>query len=168
MATNSPAAASLNSSRLLFIRILRMRIWVLPGTTVRGKQFVRSVRSPRTRGVVRKVACVDRSPNFKDRVNDPPTRLDHVRALEQRLIPDHAVVKKAFIPGTDLLAEMVDVIEIHIDGSELDDRSRNFRTEVEGDAFVRLNVDLDPVRSQAIDRSIAEEDERCPVELHDD
>src|SRR5688572_4034691 len=63
---------------------------------------------------------------------------------------------------------MIDVIEVHIDGTDLDNRSRDLRAEMKRDPLVRLYVDLDPVSPQTIDGCIAEQDKRCLVELDGD
>src|SRR6476619_229144 len=128
--------------------------------------MIRVGRAPRASRIIRAVVRRYRLPNIEDRSDDFPACLDHIGTLEKRGVADHAVVKQPLVTGADRLAEMIDVIEIHIDRTHLDDRPRDLRTEMERDTFIRLDVNDDAVRAKFFDRSVAKQHQRRLFELN--
>ncbi len=63
---------------------------------------------------------------------------------------------------------MLDVVEIHVDRAHFHDRAGNFGTEMQRDAFVRLDVNNDSICGQTLHRRVAKQHERRGFELYDD
>src|SRR5262245_15439982 len=61
---------------------------------------------------------------------------------------------------------MLGIIEVHVDRPHFYDRPRYLRTEMQRNSFVRLDMDLDPVRPKTFYRSFAKQDERRLLELN--
>ena len=141
---------------------------VLPGTSIGLEQLIRVLRAPGAGRIIGKCPRGKCLPDVEDRVNDAPAGLDHVGTLKQRRIADHTVEEQPFVACTDLLAEVVEVVKIHIDGAHVNDGPWDLGTEMKRNAFVRLNMNDDAVCGQLFDRRIAKQYERSLFELNDD
>src|SRR5579872_5228978 len=64
-----------------------------PHPPIAFQQLIGLFRPPGAGGIVRKFAWWQRGPNIKHGINNTPTRLHHVRALEESSIPNHAIVE---------------------------------------------------------------------------
>ena len=131
-------------------------------------EVVRFFGAPRSGGVVGEVPRGQRFPDVEDRLDDFPAGFHHVGALEQRGIAEHAVVEQALVAGARLRAEVVGVVEVHVDFAQADDRPGDLRSEAERDAFVRLQPQHEPVAAQLFDARLPEKDERRAAKLNDD
>src|SRR5207248_9898541 len=130
-----------------------------PRAPVAFQQIVSLDRPPRACRIVRESAGGQSVPNVQNRLNHIPSRLDHVRALEERGITRHAIAQQSLVAGAVLQSEIGAVIEIHIHETELHDRSGNLCAEAERDAFLGLNMDDQAVGFQIFYRGVAEQDE---------
>src|SRR5262249_39940179 len=131
-------------------------------------QFFGVTRSPRARRIVREAARGKGVPNVDDGLNDAPAGFDHVSALEQRRVARHAIAQQALVTGAVLDAEIIAVVEVHVDEPELHHRAGDLHAEAERNAFFRLDVDHEAIRLEIFHRGIAEEHERRTPELNDD
>src|SRR5579862_5695490 len=77
----------------------------LPLAVIASEKIRGFLGTPGAGCVVGKIAPWQGLPVVQYRLHHAPTGFDHVRALEQRSIPDHAVIKKAFVPRARLAAE---------------------------------------------------------------
>src|SRR6185437_8235007 len=111
-----------------------------PLTAVALEQVIRFPRPPRTGGIIREIARRQRLPDVENRLHDAPARFDHVGALKQRGIANHAFVKEPLITSTGFRTKIIRVAEIHIHRAEFHDRPWNFRAELQGDSLLRLDV----------------------------
>src|SRR5260370_42702279 len=134
-----------------------------PGAALMCQQVCGCPGSPRTCRVVRERAWRQGLPYVQDRRNDRPASLDHIGTLKQRGVPDHAVVEQAFVAGAGLAAEVIHIIEIHLDGPLLHDRSRNLGAKLQGDAFIVRDRDYQLISLLALASSVAEQDERVAM-----
>ena len=107
-------------------------------------------------------------PDVDDRLNDAPAGFDHVGALEERRVADHAIAQEALVAGAVFDAEIIAVVEVHVDEAELHHGARNFRAEAERDAFFRLDVNDQAIRFEIFYGGVAEEDEWRAAKLDDD
>src|SRR5262249_4679218 len=139
-----------------------------PSAPIALQQLVGFAWSPGARWVVGEAARRQRVPDVKDGLDYGPTRFDHICALEQRGIADHAVAQEPFVSGGVFDTEVAGIIEIHVDESELHDRAWNLCSKTQCDAFVRLNVDEEPIRFDIFDGSVAKEHKGSSAELNDD
>src|SRR6202022_5166690 len=107
--------------------------------------------------IIGEAAGGQRVPDVDDRLDYAPASFDHVGTLEQSGVASHAIAQQALVTGAVFRAEIVAVVEIHVDETELHDRAGNFCAEAERDAFVGLNVDDQAIRLQIFSRRFAEE-----------
>ena len=77
-------------------------------------------------------------------------------------------MQKPFVAGAGLLAEIVGILEVHVDRAQAHDWARGLGAEAQRNAFFRLDVEHQLVRRQLFDRRIAEQDERRAAELNHD
>ncbi len=117
-----------------------------PRTTLARQQFVGFRRTPASRGVVWKAFGGNRGPHIQYGLNDSPARLDHVRALEQRGVADHAVVQKPFVSRAVRAPEVTRIVKFHVHKTKPHHRTGNLGAESQRDSFVGLNVNDQPVR----------------------
>src|SRR5438552_191311 len=87
---------------------------VPPVAPVALKEFFGFLRTPGSSGIVWKISRRKRLPHIEDRTDNAPSGLDHISALEQRLVADHAIVEQALVARGGLCAEVVGVLEIHV------------------------------------------------------
>src|SRR5580700_5838303 len=139
-----------------------------PRVAVARQQFVRFRRPPATRRVVRKVSSRNGSPRIQHRLNHPPTRLHHIRALEQSSVADHAVVQQPLVAGVVVTPKIARVVKVHVHQPEMHDRAWNLRSESQRDSFVGLNVNHQPVRLQIGNLRLAEQHEGRSPKLDGD
>src|SRR4051812_10394371 len=113
-----------------------------PRSPVSLNKHVSFFRTPGAGRIIWKVTSRNRFPNVKNGRNDSPACFDHICPLKKRGVADHAIVKKTFVTCCYLFLEVVAVIEVHVDRAHVNDRTRDLRAEMKGNAFVGLNVDL--------------------------
>ena len=82
-----------------------------PLAMIAREQVAGFFRSPGARRVIGKIARRQRVPDVQDRLHDAPAGFDHVGALEQSGVADHAVVEQALVARAGLAAEVVGVVE---------------------------------------------------------
>src|SRR3954462_6233534 len=133
---------------------------VFPLTAVFCEKAVRFGWAPGAGGVVWKVARRGGAPDVEDWSDNAPGGFDHIGTLEQGRVADHAIVKQTLVAGRDLVAEIIVVVKVHIDRPDIDERAGNLCTEMEGNAFVRLDVDDDAICPEAFDAGLTKQDER--------
>ena len=102
--------------------------------------------APRSGSVIREAASRERVPDVDDRLNDAPAGFNHVGALEERRVTSHAIAQEALVAGAVFNAEIIAVVEVHVDEAELHHGAGNFRAEAERDAFFRLDVNDQTIR----------------------
>src|SRR5215831_16429748 len=83
-----------------------------PLPIVRLKQLIGLYWAPCTRRIIWKLSRRQRSPHVQHWIDHAPSRLDHIRALEKRRIPDHAVVKQHLITGVGVGPKILRVFEV--------------------------------------------------------
>src|SRR5579871_750726 len=133
-----------------------VRFDITPCTPIAGHHFVGFARAPASGRIVWKIARWECLPDIKHGLDYAPPSLHHVRALEERCVTNHAVIKKALIACAVACAEVTRVIEIHVYESKFHHRTWNFRAESQRNAFFRLNVNHKPVRTRIFDWCFAE------------
>src|SRR6266436_3696825 len=111
-----------------------------PCAPIPRQQFVGFCRTPGSCGVVRKPFGRHGLPRVQHGLDNLPTRLDHVRALEQSGIPDHAVMQQSLISRIMRASEVAFVVKLHVHQAELHDRPWNLGSKSQGNPFVGLNV----------------------------
>src|SRR5258708_4022855 len=90
------------------------------------------------------------------RLHDAPSVLHDVGAHEQRLIADHDIVEQGLESDIRLLGEPVLVAEVHLDGGEINNRSRALDFELQGNAGIGRDAQHQPVGPQGVDRRVLE------------
>src|SRR5579863_1883467 len=138
-----------------------------PVTAIAFEQVVGFPRAPRTGWIVGKIARRQGLPDVENGLHHAPTRFDHVSALKQSCVADHAFIKQTFVTGAGLRAEIVGIAKIHIDGAEFHDGARNFCAELQRNTLLRLYVHNKLVGRKALDGGFAEEHEGHAFELND-
>ena len=83
------------------------------------------------RSIIRKFPWRQRPPDVQHRIDDAPSGFDHVRALKQSCVSDHAVVKQYFVPGIRICSEILRVFKAHVDGAHAQKWSGNLRSEIQ-------------------------------------
>src|SRR5512133_3430057 len=91
---------------------------ISPATAVPFEQLVGVLRAPGPCRVVWKVPRWQGTPHIEHRADHAPAGFDHIGALKQSLIADHAIVQQTFISGTRLHSEIVRILEIHVDRAQ--------------------------------------------------
>src|SRR5581483_3532488 len=91
---------------------------VAPAASVALHQIVGILRSPSSGSVVGEMARRERFPDIQYGVNHRPSSLDHISTLEERRVSDHAIVQQPLITGTGSDAEVVGVLEVHVDATQ--------------------------------------------------
>src|SRR5436305_47353 len=109
-------------------------------SSVALEQFVRIPRPPAARGIIGEITRRQRLPNVKRWTDHTPARLDHIGALKQRSIADHAIVQQTLITGTGLSTEIISVLEIHVHCTQSHDRAGNFRCELQRNSLLGLDM----------------------------
>ena len=79
-------------------------------------------------------------PDGKDRLNHAPTRFNHVGALEERGVADHAIAQQALVTGAVFRAAIGGVVEIHFDEAGRLHRAGKLRGAAERSAVRGLDV----------------------------
>src|SRR5256885_16515601 len=108
-------------------RLQESSIEIPPVAAVALHQLVGLFRSPASAGIIRKITWWQRLPYIQNRADYAPASFEHVTALEQCSIADHAVVQQALVTGAGLSAEIISVIEIHVHRTQSHDLAGNFR-----------------------------------------
>src|SRR6516165_8194909 len=139
---------------------------IAPCAAVTGHHFIRVSWAPTARGVVREVARGQGVPHVQNWLNDAPACFDHVRALEQSGVADHAVVKKALVTRAVRGSEIARVIKVHVNEAELHGGAGNLRAEAKRNSLVGLDVNDQTVRARVLDRRPAEKLKRRTAELN--
>src|SRR5580700_10978959 len=138
-----------------------------PGApTVVGDEFVSRHWSGATGWIIRKIVRFLRCPCIKHWLNDAPTRLYHVRALEQRCIADHAIVDERLISDVRLRREPVLVGKARLYGRQSHSLPRPLDLELQRDAFFGLDLQDEPVRAHLRDISAFEQRKRGAPEVN--
>src|SRR5205085_6875567 len=136
-----------------------------PVAVIAGHDLVSFFGSPGTGCIVGKIARRQRPPDVENRINDGPSRLHHICALEESLVAHDAIIEKDFVSGIRSGAEVVAVIEIHLHGANAHLCSRHLSAKAHGDAFIGSNVNHKLVGFELAYRSIAEKHEWSALEL---
>jgi hypothetical protein len=134
----------------------------------RSSMWSASVGTPAACGIVGELARRERLPHVEQRRHHPPTRFDHIRALEQSRVADHAVEEQGLIANPGRGAEVLLVFHIHVHRAEIHHRARNLCAEPERDALVRLDMHHELIGAETLDRGVAEEKVRRAFELNRD
>src|SRR6185503_15028649 len=129
-----------------------------PRAAVTFEELVCFGRAPGARVVIWKITCRDRAPHVEHRSDNAPGGVDHIGTLKERRVADHTIVEQPFVAGSNLLAEVVEIVEVHVDRPDIDDGAGDLRSEVQGYAFVRLYVDDDAICAETLDTGLAEKD----------
>src|SRR5215469_251217 len=139
-----------------------------PVPTVSRHQFLGFPRSPCACWIVREFAWRQRFPYVEYRIDNCPAGFDHVGALEERGVADHAVVKEHFVSGLRGTAKVILIVETHVHRTDLHQRTGNLRAELERDSLFRLYVDHELVAREMLDVGITKKHKRRPLELDRD
>src|SRR5207244_9742377 len=124
---------------------------LFPYTTL----FRSILRSPCTACVIWKSAGRQGLPDIKDRIDNTPTSFDHVGALEQGGVSDHAVIEQNLITGIGGRPKIFGIFETHVHRSNPQDRARNLRAKTQGYPLHRLDLDHECVCVQLVKWSIS-------------
>src|SRR5438067_658283 len=100
-----------------------------PGTAILFEQVLAFRWPPRTRGIIGEATSGQGMPDVDDRLDDAPAGLDHVRALKQCGIANHAIAQQSFVTSAVFHAEIRTVVKIHVDQAELHYGAGNFSAE---------------------------------------
>ncbi len=136
-----------------------------PCTSIPRQQLVGFWRTPASCGVVREPFGRHGLPHVQHGLDNLPTRLDHVRALEQSGIPNHAVVQQSLISRIVGPPEVACVVKLHVHQAELHHRPWNLGPKSQGNPFVGLNVNDQLVRPQIGDLGLSKQYEGRPPKL---
>src|SRR5436309_12640468 len=90
---------------------------------------------PRSCLIIREFSRWQCLPYIEHGINHRPAGFDHVGALEERGVPDHAIVEQHFIAGLGGAAEIILVVEAHVHRTDLHQRTGNFGAELELDSL---------------------------------
>src|SRR5262249_10645531 len=139
-----------------------------PRTSIARQQLIGFCRPPASGRIVRKRFSSKGGPDIEHWLNHVPTRLNHIRTLEQRRIPDHAVMQKPFVSGAVRRPKVAGIVELHVHEAQAYYRARNFSAESQRNSFVGLNVNDQTVRLQVSDLSLPKQHKRGPPKLDSD
>src|SRR5262245_22261667 len=87
---------------------------ISPAAPVALQEIVGFFWTPTSGSIVREIARWQSFPDVDQWVYDTPSGFDHIGALEQSGVANHAVMQKPLIAGARLNTEVVRVLEIHI------------------------------------------------------
>src|SRR6185369_5253328 len=110
-----------------------------PAAAVSRDELVRLGRTHASRRIVRKVSRRKRLPHVEDGRGDVPGRLDHIGAVKEGGVADHAVVEQALVAGGRRGIAEILVAEVELDRIELDRRSRPLGLDLDLDSLLRLD-----------------------------
>ena len=126
-------------------------------------------RAPGAGGVVGEIAWRQCLPDVQHRADHAPSGFDHVGALEQRGVADHAIVQQALVAGAGLAcrnsrrySKFMSTAPSRMAGPG------HLGGEVQRNAFFRLDVQHQLVGHQVLDRGVAEQDKRSAAKLDHD
>src|SRR5438067_8979319 len=94
---------------------------LLPTAAVVFQEFISLFRTPRSGFIVRKRRQWRVGPPFLNRCYYGPSGFNLIGALEQSRVAHHAIVQEPLVSGAGHVAKIVFVIEIHIDGADVQD-----------------------------------------------
>src|SRR5437879_8246928 len=77
-------------------------------------------------------------------------------------------MQQPLVAGARCVTEIIFVIKVHIDRTNLHGGPGNLCTEAHQDSFVRLNVENKSIRGQSLNGSISKHDERRALEANRD
>ncbi len=143
------------------------RLVAPPGAVVAVDQLVRRARPPGAALVVREARPVA-LPGADDRVDELPLLLDLVLAREQRRVAEHRVEDQPLVRLGQPGAEGAAVEEVHVHGADRHPGPGHLGADRERDALVRLHVDQQHVRPQAVAGDLLERRVRRALELDRD
>ena len=92
-------SSRIRHAQTMWSRVRPTSVSVPPLATAARHQFLGLGRTPGAGGVVGEVARRQGLPDVEDRLHDRPAGFDHVGALEQRGVADHAVVEQPLVAG---------------------------------------------------------------------
>src|ERR1700675_1567249 len=149
-------------------KILKSFFEISPTAAIAFHQFVGLSRAPGSSGIVGEITRRQRLPHVEHGIDNAPTGFDHVGALEQRGVADHAVMQQAFVASRRSDPEIVSIGEVHIHFAELHRGSGSLGGEAQRDAFFRLDVQHQLVGHHVFHLSFAEQHEGRAPELNYD
>ena len=120
-----------------------------PTAVIARHQRVGGFRAGAAGSVVGKIARRLPLPTHPARLHRGPCRLDLIGALEQRRRRRQAIVEQRFIANRRLLLEPVGILEIHRHAFQRHFRPRPLGIEAQTDAFIRLDLQDQPVGAAA-------------------
>src|SRR5712664_3772030 len=142
-----------------------LRLRVVPLSIVALEQYIGFPRAPATGRILRHGGGFGCAPDIEDRVDERPGGLDAVAAVEERGVAAHTIVEQRRVGTTCHAAKSFAITEVHRNVANAHLSSRPSRAERNGDAFIGLNVQYQPV---GFHLAFAENDVRRAPELDHD
>src|SRR5262249_29205801 len=137
-----------------------------PMASISLQQLTRFVWSPSAGRIIGEIAWRQRFPDIEYRSHDTPSCLHHVCPLKEGRVARHAIIQQAFIACAWSAAEGVGVAEVHVYWTKAHEGAGYLGTKAKRNSFVRCQMNDEPICSQAIDRRLAKEHERCFLKLN--
>src|SRR6267378_4660365 len=144
-------------------QLLRLR--VVPFSFVALEQYIGFPRAPATGRILRHGGGFGCAPDIEDGVDERPGGLDAVAAVEKRGVAAHTIVEECRVSAACNAAKPLAITEVHCDVADAHLCSRPLRAKRNGDAFIGLNVQYQPV---GLHLAFAENDVRRAPELDHD
>src|SRR5262245_6389057 len=130
------------------------------------QQLTGVVWSPGAGGIIGEIAWRQGFPDIEYRRHDTPSGLDHVCPLQECGLARHAIIQRTRIACAWSAAERVVVAEVHVYWTKAHEWARYLGTKAKRNSFVWRQMNDEPIRSQAINRRLAEKHERCFLKLN--
>src|SRR6266436_1998835 len=142
-----------------------LRLRVVPLSIVALEQYIGFPRAPATGRILRHGGGFGCAPDIEDGVDEGPGGLDAVAAVEERGVAADTIVEECRVGAACDAAKSFAITEVHGDVADAHLCSRPLRAERNGDAFIGLNVQYQPV---GFHLAFAENDVRGTTELDHD
>src|SRR5450755_3463053 len=139
-----------------------------PLALVAFQEFVGNFRPPRPGCVIRKLARRYGRPNVQYWIDDAPPGFDHVGALKQGRIADHAVVEQNLITGMSIRSKIPGILKAHLYRSHSQHGPWNLRPKTQRNTFHRLDLHYKCITVQLAKSGVSEKLERSALELNSD
>src|ERR1700694_2374235 len=137
-----------------------------PLAFVAFQELVCILRPPGAGCVVGKLARWQSRPDIQHRIHDAPAGFNHVRALKQGRIADHAVIEQNLVTGVGIRSKILGIFEAHVNRSHSQYGAWNLGAKAQRNSFHRLDPYYESIRVQLAKRRISEQLEWSALELN--
>src|ERR1700681_1776105 len=139
-----------------------------PLAFVAFQELVCILRPPRAGCVVGKFARWQSGPDVQHRIHDAPAGFDHVRALKQGRVADHAVIEQNLVAGVGIRSKILGIFEANLHRSHPQYGDCDLGAKAQGNSFHWLDLHYERIPVQLTKGRVSEQLEWSALELDGD